>query len=65
MDFWGGKEPSAAEWAAIDRHLKTGDKVKAVSEYRRVTGAQSDRALEVITQRMKSIPRGKGGMEFF
>jgi hypothetical protein len=64
MDFWG-KEPTAAEWAEIDRHLKVGNKVKAVSEYRRITGAQADKALDVITMRMKQNPRRGGGMEFF
>jgi hypothetical protein len=65
MDFWGTKDPTPAEWAEIDRYLKVGNKVKAVSEYRRITGASGDKALEQITIRMKSQPKRGGGMEFF
>ena len=56
--------PVLSKWSAA-YNAKTGNKVKAVSEFRRLSGASADKALDVIAIREKGLVKKGGGMEFF
>jgi hypothetical protein len=65
MRFEDYSELTSAQWGAIDQLLKAGNRVKAVSEFRRLSGASADKALDVISLREKGLVKKGGGMEFF
>jgi hypothetical protein len=65
MKFDDTPSLTPSQWAEIDRSLRSGNKSKAVSTFRQITGVSADKALELVTVREKSLPKGGGGMEFF
>jgi hypothetical protein len=65
MKFDDTPSLSPGQWASIDKDIKAGNRAKAVSTYRQLTGATADKALEMVTIREKTLPKAGGGMEFF